>query len=1011
MRIVIDLQACQSTGSRHRGIGRYSLSLAKEMIKNAQQHEVHLLLNARFSDTLEIIKNEFEALIPHKHFHIFGTLERTEDAVVENFWRARASELIREQALQNLHPDVVHVSSLFEGFGDAAITSINQNFSDISTAVTLYDLIPLIHANAYLDFPPLRSWYLRKAQSLKAANLVLAISESSKREGENWLHIPEHRIVNISSGVDSRFERPVLMEKNEVKHLLNRYQLTRPFVMYTGGIDLRKNIERLIQAFAALPIELRNQYQLAIVCSVQDVDRKRLGLLADRCGLRGDDLVLTGFVPDDDLPVLYQTCELFVFPSWHEGFGLPALEAMASGAATIAANTSSLPEVIGWEDATFDPYKIESITAKIYQALTDIHFKRALIEHGKKQASKFSWERSAKKAIEAFEQDFDEKEKSSSIQISNLPRFSKSKLAFFSPLPKAHSGIADYSAELIPELALYYDITLIVDGDKVEEDWLNANFQIRSYSWFEQNFDYFDRIIYNVGNSAFHTKMYDMIGKYPGVMVLHDFFLSGLVGYLDASQMKPSLLAQTIYESHGYRALIELQATKEFESIIWKYPCNLPLIKFADGVIVHSEFSKEMANTWYGEHFAREWKKVSFLRAVPAIIDRRSARSKLGFSDADFIVCSFGIAGPTKLNLELLEAWLGSTLVADKSCHLILVGRNDGNLYGQKIAALIKRSGGQIKITGFADAEIFRQYLAAADVAVQLRGISRGETSGAILDCLAHGIPTIVNRNGAANELPEDVVVSLPDTFTIEELREKLYLLRSDDNLRARMSSQARFYVQTFHAPSKVGYEYYLAMEDFFAKSNARRLQQTAKKISAISVSTSIVENDLIAVAQALADNSDLQTTVPRVFLALDNLLEVAEQGEQIKDGAAVRLFLISVLNSVPAYLRIEPVITSRVGGRVRFARGLTKSLFGLDLLNLDDDIVDVKQNDLLVDLFDEKIEQQLSRCVWPKECTFNKKISYNLNLEVNLDAGGLNEFDVGALFWRYLSSSIDEIN
>jgi glycosyltransferase involved in cell wall biosynthesis len=221
-------------------------------------------------------------------------------------------------------------------------------------------------------------------------------------EGVNLLELPDERSINISTDADSQF-RPLEISPGSQKALLKKYGLTHPFVMYTGGIDHRKNIEGLIRAFSKLPKALRRAHQLAIVCSVQSGSRHMLEQLAADQGLNDGDLILTGFVPEDDLNALYNLCALFIFPSWHEGFGLPALEAMRCGAPVIGANTSSLPEVIGWQEAMFDPHSDEAITAKIKQALTDEDFRTKLIRHGEEQAKLFSWDESARRTIVAME--------------------------------------------------------------------------------------------------------------------------------------------------------------------------------------------------------------------------------------------------------------------------------------------------------------------------------------------------------------------------------------------------------------------------------------------------------------------------------------------------------------------------------------------------------------------------------------------------------------------------------
>lgn len=116
--------------------------------------------------------------------------------------------------------------------------------------------------------------------------------------------------------------------------------------------------------------------------------------MAQKHGLGKNELVLTGFVPDEDLPTLFNLCKLFVFPSWHEGFVCLHWKARC-GAPVIGANTSSLPEVIGWEGALFDPHSDASIAEAIQRGLTDNDLREALIQNGKKQSCRFSWDESA----------------------------------------------------------------------------------------------------------------------------------------------------------------------------------------------------------------------------------------------------------------------------------------------------------------------------------------------------------------------------------------------------------------------------------------------------------------------------------------------------------------------------------------------------------------------------------------------------------------------------------------
>lgn len=399
MRIVIDLQGAQ-TESRFRGIGRYSLSLTKEIVKQAASHDAWLILNDNFPQTIEPITKDFSGLLPQNRILAFKTPAPVSNSP-DNFWRARTAELLRETFIANLHPDLVYITSLFEGWNDDAITSVGLAEPSGKTAITFYDLIPFLNQDAYLADPATKDFYFRKVGFLKQANLLLSISEHARQECINALKITPEKIVNISTATNDIF-RKIGIGDSEKKTLLNQYGITRPFVMYTGGFDARKNLPRLLEAFSIIPSQIRNRYQLLIAGKAPNELKLWLEAHAAKFSIKNQ-IVVAGYIPDEDLVRLYNSCELFVFPSLHEGFGLPALEAMSCGAPVIASNTTSIPEVVGNQDALFDPVSASSIAEKMVQALTSEDFLRSLSDYGLKQAKKFSWQESARRALSAFE--------------------------------------------------------------------------------------------------------------------------------------------------------------------------------------------------------------------------------------------------------------------------------------------------------------------------------------------------------------------------------------------------------------------------------------------------------------------------------------------------------------------------------------------------------------------------------------------------------------------------------
>jgi glycosyltransferase involved in cell wall biosynthesis len=402
MRIVIDMQGAQ-TASRFRGIGRYTMAFAQAVVKNRGEHEIILALSGLFPDTIESIRAAFEGLLPQENIRIWHAPGPVREEHPGNESRRDVAELIREAFLASLQPDVIHISSLFEGYVDDAVTSIGRFDQTTPVSVILYDLIPLLNPDHYLKPNPLyEKYYLRKIEFLKQAQLHLAISDFARREAIETLGSTSSKTIAISTALDNQFQPHTISDETAGKPLA-KFGITRPFVLYTGGADERKNLPRLIEAYAALPRSMRTAHQLVFAGQMPDGNTTQFKHLARNAGLMADELVYTGYVTDADLVQLYNLCKLYVFPSWHEGFGLPALEAMACGAPVIGADTTSLPEVIGLDEALFDPFDVKAITAKLAKALQDEAFRQRLRAHGLQQAKKFSWDKTAKRAIAAWE--------------------------------------------------------------------------------------------------------------------------------------------------------------------------------------------------------------------------------------------------------------------------------------------------------------------------------------------------------------------------------------------------------------------------------------------------------------------------------------------------------------------------------------------------------------------------------------------------------------------------------
>ncbi|HEV8501173.1 MAG TPA: glycosyltransferase family 1 protein, partial [Casimicrobiaceae bacterium] len=328
MRLCLDLQGAQ-TESRFRGIGRYTAGLARALIATAGQHDVILLLNGALSCGEEADPHGLLSLLPRDRHLIFDVPGPVSEIFAANAWRARTAERIRESFIAGVAPDVVHVSSVIEGWIDDAVTSIGAFDDSVPTAATLYDAIPVVQQDGYFADPRFRNFYLRKAESLRRARLLLAISDHARDEAISALGCDPQRLVAIGCGIDSCFTPegdPIADERLRARHGAGD-----PYIFYAGGFDARKNVVNLVEAYARLPRTLRDRYSLVIGGRIGDLERQPLLDSARDCAIELSRVAFTGALDDASLAALYRGASLFVFPSRHEGFGLPAAEAMACG--------------------------------------------------------------------------------------------------------------------------------------------------------------------------------------------------------------------------------------------------------------------------------------------------------------------------------------------------------------------------------------------------------------------------------------------------------------------------------------------------------------------------------------------------------------------------------------------------------------------------------------------------------------------------------------------------------
>jgi glycosyltransferase involved in cell wall biosynthesis len=264
--------------------------------------------------------------------------------------------------------------------------------------VTIHDCIHLM----FPQYLPNRLGYAYARAALwiaaRKSDRILTVSEASKRDILRFLHVPPEKVAVIPNAIDERFW--LEPSEEQIVRTRERYQLNDPFVLYVGNIKPHKNLERLIEAFHRLRDRGPDQLKLLIIgdeiSQLQSLRRAVHRLMLHK------HVRFLGFVPLETLAVLYRLASVFVFPSLYEGFGLPPLEAMASGTPVVTSNVSSLPEVVGDAAVLVDPYDAGAIANGIVRVLGDAQLRADLRQRGLARAQAYSWERSVRRIHEIY---------------------------------------------------------------------------------------------------------------------------------------------------------------------------------------------------------------------------------------------------------------------------------------------------------------------------------------------------------------------------------------------------------------------------------------------------------------------------------------------------------------------------------------------------------------------------------------------------------------------------------
>ena len=371
LHIVIDARRV-----RYFGIGTYIRSL------------VHALGAIDHSNRYTLVSGTSEART------LAGLPENFSTAVYTRNDHSYADHIAFPWFLRGLRPQLVHIP-----LNRVPLLMIKPY------VVTIHDMANIFYEE---EASPLRM-HLRKfrfRRGLVRANRVIAVSEATRRDCEIHMGVPPERIRRVYNAPDPGFHLEAAgCQTDDQQRIMERYQINYPFLLYAGNIRRHKNVPRLVEAFAVVREQMASHpvYKDLRLVIIGDTISQYPLVRQTVIKSRVEHVVrFLGFVPFETLRCFYESAAAFVFPSRYEGFGLPPLEAMACGTPVVTSNVSSLPEVVDDAAILINPENVFDIARGIGQVLLDEKLRADLIRRGREQASRFSWERTARQVLDIY---------------------------------------------------------------------------------------------------------------------------------------------------------------------------------------------------------------------------------------------------------------------------------------------------------------------------------------------------------------------------------------------------------------------------------------------------------------------------------------------------------------------------------------------------------------------------------------------------------------------------------
>ena len=843
MRIAFDATGILGPMSRNRGIGNYSMGQFSTMIQCDKENEYFFfnLFDCDFSlkeGSKEIDNLEEFKLYTGKNNFMLG--DDCADAI-----RKIVRKFLKEKQI-----DVFCITSPFDCLN---VKYQAEWFEGVKLVAIVYDIIPFIFKDHYFPEEGSIDWYMKCIEFLREVDRIQVISQSVKDDMIQYLDFPAEKIDVIWGAVDKRYHIAKIAEE-EKEALYHKFGINGEFIMCTGGDDERKNIAGLIEAYSRVNPDIRERYQLVIVCKLSPASVERYRNLSWEYGC-GEQVVLTNFVSNEELLQFYNLASLMAFPSTYEGFGLPIVEAWACGTSVLTSNNSSLVQIAGDGAVIVDPFDIDDIARGLEYALTECDLKE-LLEKGREQLKKFQWENVADASISSFNM------LKSGEKEEPAKKEERKTIAFFTPLPPLQSGISDYSVDIIMELSTYFDIDVYIDDNYEADVDLGGHVCIQNHKKYKKQHKKYADTIYQIGNSEFHMYMFPYVQKYPGTVVLHDYNMHGVAVHtcFVAADKDYDRFQKILSEDYDEQAVTEyIDKLKNGQSgyRIFDMPLNGFVVNYAKKIIVHSNESKrKLLEKNIGRNVCQIW---HYAKVEGKPEENDLIKQKMGYRSSDCILAAFGHVHETKRVIPVLKAF--KELIKDNNnLQLLFVGKLSEGLIDE-FEEFIKKENlsERVKVTGYIELDAFVDYIDLTDICLNLRYPYNGETSGSLMRIFAKGKCVVVNDIGSFGEFPDDTCIKIPSVEAMDEDMEVEQICNGIRRLLANPEERARI-SQNAYEFAKENLDIHIVGKKYADFINAKSMER-------------ISEEDIAHVSSRLAEMTADQEEINKVSDALVYLM------------------------------------------------------------------------------------------------------------------------------------------